>query len=100
MNSNNKKVQMDDKTAMAFAGYEFEQRHPKQSWPEWLVRCSTIGYNKDETGRFIMRFSITPLATNDAIPYFIVAIDSVTAEAEVLLDRDISDFSGEDLQGY
>ncbi|EAQ79176.1 hypothetical protein [Blastopirellula marina] len=100
MNGSNNQVRMDGETAMAFAGHDFEQRHPKQSCPDWLGRCTTIGYSKDQAGRFVVSFAVTPKATNDAVSYFKVAIDSVTAETEVLLDRDLADFSGEDLQGH
>ena len=58
---------MNAETAIAFAGHRFEELHPQHECPEWLARCTTIGYSKDERGWFVVRFALTPLATNDAV---------------------------------
>lgn len=100
MSRGNADVEMDGETAMAFAGHEFERRHPKQECPEWLGRCTTIGYHKDKAGRFVVSFAFTPRGTNDAVSYFRVAVDAVTSQTQVLLDKDLSGFLGEELQGY
>ena len=100
MKGGNDRSKMDGETAMAFAGQEFERIHPKATCPDWLGRCTAIGYCKDEVGRFVVSFAITPRATNDAKCYFRVTVDPATAETRVLHDSDLSQFSGPDLQGY
>ncbi|MGV3607914.1 MAG: hypothetical protein ACO1RA_16020 [Planctomycetaceae bacterium] len=103
MNGNSSRTenrQMDGETAMAFAGHRFQECHPQQTCPEWLGRCTTIGYSKDEHGRFVVSFALTPKATNDAVSYFKVAVDPITAETTVLKDVDLSEFVGKDLQGF
>jgi hypothetical protein len=91
---------MDGETAMAFAGEEFEKRHPRETWPEWIRRCTVVSYSKDKQGRFVVSLCVTPKATNDAVAYFEVTVDSETAETTVLIDKDLSSFVGEELQGF
>jgi predicted 3-demethylubiquinone-9 3-methyltransferase (glyoxalase superfamily) len=91
---------MDEETAMAFAGHCFQQLHPRETVPLWLPRCTVIGWTKDKFGRFIVSFSITPTATNDAFDYFSVAVDQTTAETTVLEDRDLNTLNGPDFQGF
>lgn len=103
MGGNNSKEQrrmMDGETAMAFAGHCFQQLHPKSSCPEWLGRCTTISYRKDESSNYIVSFALTPKATNDAVSYFTVIVDPHTAATTVLVDRDLADFVGEELHGF
>jgi hypothetical protein len=91
---------MDGETAIAFAGHRFQQLHPKETCPEWFGRCTTISYRFDDKRRFVVSFSVTPIATNDAISYFQVLVDPTTAETVVLLDRSFDEFVGEELQGF
>ena len=91
---------MDDRTAIAFATEEFLKLHPSETCPEWLFRCSVICHTRDQKGRYIVSLSVTPIATNDAVTYFEVAVDSLTAETEVLIDMGYSSFVGEELQGF
>lgn len=91
---------MDEETAMAFAGHRFQQLHPKETVPQWLPRCTVIGWTKDDAGRFVVSFAVTPKATNNAFAYFRVAIDRRTAETTVLEDRDLSALHGPDYQGF
>ena len=102
MNGNNKfqTQSMDGETAMAFAGHCFEQRHPRASCPEWLGRCTTIGYTKDENGKFVVSFSVTPMSTNDAVSYFRVSVDPMSASTLIIKDGDPNGFQGHDLQGF
>lgn len=53
------KTQMDSETAIAFAGNEFEKRHPREAWPEWLRSCTVIDYHKDQQNRFVVSFSVS-----------------------------------------
>lgn len=98
--SSNDRPLMDGETAMAFAGHAFSQRHPRNTCPEWLARCTSIGYSKDDSGRFVVSFCVTPKATNDAVVFFEVAVDRLTAATEILVDRPVTEFSGEQLQGF
>ena len=91
---------MDEETAMAFAGHCFQQLHPKETVPPWLPRCTVIGWTKDNAGRFVVSFAVTPKATNDAFSYFRVTVDRTTAETTVLEDRDLSTLNGPDFQGF
>jgi hypothetical protein len=91
---------MDGETAMAFAGDAFELKHPRQTWPEWLTRCTVPGYSKDKDGRFVVSLAVTPKATNSAFVYFKVVVDPVTAETTILVDADLSTLIGEELQGF
>jgi len=91
---------MDDETAIAFASHEFVGRHPQETLPEWLARCTTVSIGKDAQRRLLVCFCVTPLSTNSSVGYFTVAIDPNTAETTVLLDCDLSEFVGETLQGF
>lgn len=91
---------MDDVTAMAFAGNAFEQLHPRNTCPEWLPRCTVISYHFDDDKNYIVSFSVTPLATNNAVRYFQVLVNSSTGETAVLIDEGTSSFVGSELQGY
>lgn len=50
---------MDDKMAMAFAGEEFEKRHPRDTWPEWLRPCTVVSYTFDDDRRFVVSFTVS-----------------------------------------
>ncbi len=54
-----RKVRMDGETAKAFAGEEFEKRHPRETWPEWLRPCTVISYSKDQQQRFVVSFAVS-----------------------------------------
>jgi hypothetical protein len=95
-----KRDHMDGETAMAFAGELFEQLHPRETCPEWLVRCTAISYHWHEDDNYVVSFAVTPNATNDAVSYFKVRVDPTTAETRVLLDTDVSEIVGKDLVGY
>jgi len=90
---------MDDKTAIAFAGHEFLKLHPQETCPEWLFRCSVISHHRDQQGLYIVSFSVTPIATGNAVTFFRVAVDPSTAETSVLVDQDPGSFVGKELQG-
>jgi hypothetical protein len=98
--SNDGRSRMDDVTAMAFAGHEFEKRHPRSTWPSWLRRCTVASVHEDRAGRIIVSLAVTPIATNAGVCYFEVAVHAATAETEVLLDTDFNGFNGEELQGF
>lgn len=100
MTNNSKRQRMDGETALAFAGHCFLRLHPRETLPEWLSRCTTMGYTYDQSGDCIVRFAVTPTATNNAVAYFTVSVDSRTAITKVLSDTGWSQFSGEDLHGY
>lgn len=91
---------MDCEAAIAFACHRFEQLHPKAFCPEWLPRCTMIGYHFDCDKNYIVCFSVTPIATNNGIRYFEVSIDSSTGETKVLLDKELPGFIGTELQGF
>ncbi|QDU98565.1 hypothetical protein Pla8534_64350 [Lignipirellula cremea] len=95
-----KRDKMDGETAISFAIECFQQFHSRDSCPEWLSRCTTIGYFWDENDNYIVSFSVTPKATNDGVSYFKVSVDPATSETRVLLDSKLSQYAGEDLQGY
>lgn len=99
-NSRTKVPSMDGETALAFAGHCFEQHHPRSTCPEWLGRCTTIGYTKDNDGKFLVSFSVTPKATNDAVCYFRVSVDPRTANTLIISELDPHEFNGCDLQGF
>lgn len=98
-NEKTKKL-MDFETACAFAGDRFEKLHPRETWPEWLRRCTVISYNKDAHGRIVVFFGVTPKATNNGFDYFSVAVDRTTAETTVLKDTDLSTIPWQDMQGF
>jgi hypothetical protein len=103
MSSSNKQgqqPQMDEETAMAFAGHRFEQLHPRETVPPWLPRCTVISWTKDREGRFVVSFGVTPKATNNGFAYFKVAVNRSTAETTVLEDRDLTALHGPDFQGF
>lgn len=85
---------------MAFAGHRFQQLHPRQTVPAWLPRCTVIGWTKDDLGRFVVSFAVTPKATNNAFAYFEVAVDRDTGQTTLLEDRDLSTLHGPDFQGF
>jgi len=100
MGNNKSKKLMDDKTAGAFAGDRFEKLHPRDTWPEWLMRCTVPSYTTDREGRIVVSLGLTPKATNNGFSYFRVAVDRTTAETTVLEDRDLSSLHGPDFQGF
>lgn len=95
-----KRDKMDGETAMSFAMERFQQLHTRDSCPQWLSRCTTIGFHWDDEDNYTVSFAVTPKETNDAESYFKVVVNPETGETQVLLDRGLSAFSGEDLQGY
>jgi hypothetical protein len=96
-----RKATMDLETARAFALEEFEKRHPRSSWPAWLSRC-TVDSCGSRGGDLCHRIAlaVTPKATGQPVIYFEASVDPQTAMVTVLIDRDPSEFSGEDLQGF
>jgi hypothetical protein len=66
---------MNGETAIAFAARRFEQLHPRDTWPEWLSRCTIPCYHFDGNDNIVVTFSVTPIATNNGIRYFEVAVD-------------------------
>ena len=54
-----RKSRMDGETAKAFAGEEFEKRHPRETWPEWLRPCTVISYGRDQQQRFVVSFAVS-----------------------------------------
>ena len=91
---------MDGETAMAFAGHRFQQLHPRETCPDWLLRCTTISYFWDSDDNYIVSFSVAPKATNDGVSYFTASVDPLSGEIKVLLDSGWSQFSGDEFQGY
>lgn len=91
---------MDGQTAMAFAATCFEHIHSRDTCPEWLPRCTSIGYHWDDNDNYIVSFSVTPKSTNNGVSYFKVSVDPISAKTVILLDTGLSAFSGEDLQGF
>ena len=91
---------MDGQTAMAFAADRFEKLHSRDTCPDWLPKCTSIGYHWDDNDNYIVTFSVTPKATNTGVRYFEVSVNPTTAETVVLLDTGPPAFQGEDLQGY
>ena len=91
---------MDDLTATAFAFEEFERRHPKESWPPWLLRCTVPGVAYDRDDRAIVSLAVTPKATNRGITFFEAVVDPRTAEVEVLIDDDPVALTGKELRGF
>ena len=119
---------------MAAVFYEFEKRHPRETWPEWLKRCMMESYSKDKQGRFIVSFTLTPTIPLEPNEYWeeidgkrtLIYVDSVTgkklivlhrappvvitifeavfdpetSEVRVLVDLDLSNIRGEDLEGF
>lgn len=53
------KTRMDFKTANAFASDEFEKRHPRETWPEWVIPCTVVSYSSDENKRIIVSYSVS-----------------------------------------
>lgn len=51
--------QMDGDSAKAFAGEEFERRHPRETWPDWLKPRTVVSYGRDQQGRFIVSFALS-----------------------------------------
>ena len=96
-NTTGKRKPMDFDTAMAFAGEAFESRHPRETWPEWLRRCTVVGCTKDGNGRIVVSMSVTPKATKEPVSYFEAAVDQYSAETTVLRDDDFSKFKADDL---
>jgi len=94
------RTRMDGKTAMAFAGHAFEQQRPRNTWPEWLQRCTVASYGKDKDGRFIVSLAVTLKATGNSETYFEALVDPETAETTVLTGKDPSQYLGEDLLGF
>jgi hypothetical protein len=63
-----RKPRMNGEMAKAFAGEEFEKRHPREAWPEWLRPCTVISCGKDQQQRFVVSFSVSvkePLRANE-----------------------------------
>jgi len=59
---------MSGDMAKAFAGEEFEKRHPRETWPEWLRPCTVVNYGKDPCDRFVVSFAVSykePLDVNE-----------------------------------
>ncbi|WP_437567660.1 hypothetical protein [Sorangium sp. So ce542] len=50
---------MDGQTAMAFAADEFERRHPRDTWPEWVRPCTSISYSRDRRGHYLVSFAVS-----------------------------------------
>ena len=57
MSHSRKRDNMDGETAIAFAAHRFEQLHARESCPEWLPLCTSIGYHWDSRDQrsFLMR---------------------------------------------
>ena len=54
-----KASKMNGEMAEAFASAEFERRHKRSTWPEWLTPCTMISYRKDERRRFVVSLSVS-----------------------------------------
>jgi hypothetical protein len=54
-----RRPRMDDKMAIAFAGEEFEKRHPRETWPEWLRPCTVVRHTMDDQRRFVVSFAVS-----------------------------------------
>jgi hypothetical protein len=92
---------MDPETARVFAFEEFEKRRPQCTWPEWLERCTVDGCgSRYGDSRLRVTFAVTPKATRRPISYFEAEVDPQTSQVTVLIDRDPSEFLGEELLGF
>ncbi|WP_156338570.1 hypothetical protein [Chondromyces crocatus] len=123
---------MDDDIAIAFAAEEFERLHPRETWPKWFRKSTSISTSSDNQRRWIVSFSVSykePLLEGEQWEqldnnwyivktdpktmekmivfktprrteiFFEVAIDPETAAVSVLVDKDLSGFDGDDLEG-
>ncbi len=91
---------MDGETAIAFAGSEFERLHPRETCPDWLPRCTAIGYTLNSDGNFLIYFTVTRIASDEATVYFQAVVDARTAKVKILIDSVPSSFDGSDFIGY
>ncbi|WP_438010620.1 hypothetical protein WME89_19435 [Sorangium sp. So ce321] len=79
---------MDGQTAMAFAADEFEKRHPRDTWPEWVRPCTSISYSRDQRGHYVVSFAVSmeePLGAHEHWEEqdgekYIVRVDPSTSE--------------------
>lgn len=100
MDSSKQIPEMDDQTALAFAGECFNKLHPRNTWPDWVLPCTVFSHHRDAERRYVVHFSVTPIATRDGVAYFEVAVNPRTGETEVLRNDDLSQFVGEELEGF
>lgn len=97
MEANNKSRprRMDFDTAMAFAVEEFERLHPRESWPEWLSRCTVWSGTPDGRKRWVMSLAATPNEPLGPDEFweeiegrkYLVRVDPATSKKWVILDR-------------
>lgn len=92
---------MDYETAIAFAFGAFENLHARTTWPEWLFRCTTesCGLRKDDANYYV-KFTFTYFKTKQPVIYFEAAVNPLNAHVTVLIDRDPSEFIGEELAEF
>lgn len=86
---------MDSETAVALATGEFEKRHPRETWPEWLSRCTVLSGTHDEAGRWVVSLTATPKEPLGPGEHweevdgrkYLVKVDSATGKEWYVLDR-------------
>lgn len=89
------RTQMDDERAILAAFARFEKRHPRETRPEWLRRCMMDSYAKDNQGRFVVSFTLTPKIPLEPNQYWeeidgerkLVRVDPVTGKKLYVLHR-------------
>lgn len=85
-----KSTRMRGEAAIAFAAHAFELKHPRHTWPEWVIRRSGASVSLDK-GRFIVSLSLTPKGRSDPVAYFEAAVDAMTGDTTILVDTDLSE---------
>jgi hypothetical protein len=98
MEDNNKKTRrrrMNFETALAFAAEEFERRRPRETWPEWLSRCTVWGGTHDAQRNWVISLTATlsePLGPNEYWEEVegqkhLVKLDPATSKKWYVIDR-------------
>jgi hypothetical protein len=50
----------DNNMAVNIAWREFEDRHPRESWPEWLTKCIRISGTKSPNNNWLIKITVLP----------------------------------------
>lgn len=92
-NSKNGNKKDDNNSAVNIAWKKFEERHPRESWPDWLTRCIRISSSKITINNWLVKITVLPksllkpgqhLEEKNGVPV-LVEVDPLTGERWIVI---------------
>ena len=96
MESDLKKENNRDDTyniAVNIAWKEFEEKHPRESWPEWLTKCMRVSGTKSPNNKWLVKMTVLPKVQLKPNQHWeeingnrvLVNTDPITAEERIVI---------------